>query len=210
MRKTMPKLTKHQQQKIDDAWKKSKPEILTAVERHYGQLRMLLMEAEQDAIRLTPQWSGEKRLKEEKLLRKVAAIKSFLQENGFFTNQTKGIQNAALFVRAQKTIIAKSASLERQRKLTGFDKNSIPVDGYAFEYWVADSLRRLGWSVETTSGSGDQGIDVLATFRDRKLAIQCKRYSGSVGNKAIQEAYAGRAFYEADADLPRDFSSTID
>ena len=29
-----------------------------------------------------------------------------------------------------------------------------------------------------------------------RFAIQCKHYSGTVGNKAVQEAYAGCKFYD--------------
>ena len=32
----------------------------------------------------------------------------------------------------------------------------------------------------------------------KSVAVQCKRYSGSVGNKAVQEAIAGAQYYGAD------------
>ena len=47
-----------------------------------------------------------------------------------------------------------------------------------------------------TQGSGDQGIDVIAWRDGVKYGIQCKCYSSVVGNKAVQEAFAGKAFYE--------------
>lgn len=73
-----------------------------------------------------------------------------------------------------------------------------PLDGHAFEAWVAQQMRRHGWHTRVTQGSGDQGLDVIAKFRGKTLGIQCKRYKGSVGNKAVQEAFAGCAHYKLD------------
>jgi restriction system protein len=87
---------------------------------------------------------------------------------------------------------------EEEEKEAGFDLDNIPFDGYAFEKWVADSLISFGWSAEVTSASGDQGIDVIAEYKGKKLGLQCKLYSSSIGNKAVQEAHAGKLYYGAD------------
>ena len=58
-------------------------------------------------------------------------------------------------------------------------------------------LRNRGFiEVEVTKSSGDYGIDILAEKEGVTYAIQCKRYNGPVGVKAVQEAYAGRDFYD--------------
>lgn len=68
-----------------------------------------------------------------------------------------------------------------------------------FEHHCAAILRSSGYrNVKVTQFSGDQGIDVFATKKGKKYAVQCKLYSGTVGNKAVQEAYAGKAFYNCD------------
>ncbi|NLM67864.1 MAG: restriction endonuclease, partial [Enterococcus sp.] len=41
----------------------------------------------------------------------------------------------------------------------------------------------------------DQGVDVIATKNKEKYAFQCKRWNKKVGNKAIQEIYAGKDYY---------------
>ena len=70
------------------------------------------------------------------------------------------------------------------------------MDGHDFEYFCADLLRKDGFSeVNVTRGSGDQGVDILATKGGIKYAIQCKNYSSAVGNKPVQEVSAGRIFY---------------
>lgn len=71
----------------------------------------------------------------------------------------------------------------------------VPNDGHDFELWVARRLRQQGWRTRLTQTSGDQGIDIVATMGRTKVGIQCKRYTGSVGNKAVQEAIAGRVFH---------------
>lgn len=76
----------------------------------------------------------------------------------------------------------------------GFDIDN--MSGEEFEFFCASILRENGFSdVEVTKGSGDQGIDVLATRDFIKYGFQCKCYSFGVGNKAVQEAHAGKGFY---------------
>lgn len=73
------------------------------------------------------------------------------------------------------------------------------LEGHEFEYFCADLLRKNGFiNVEVTQGSGDDGIDILAEKDDIKYAIQCKCYSDNIGNKAVQEAYAGVQMYKCD------------
>ena len=69
--------------------------------------------------------------------------------------------------------------------------------GRALEQFVRDAFLRAKWTVRPLPGSGDQGVDVLATKGEMTLAVQCKDYSGSVGNAAVQEVATGRLFYDA-------------
>ncbi len=73
--------------------------------------------------------------------------------------------------------------------------DSLP-SGLEFETSIAIILKKLNYSdVQVTSGSGDFGIDVIATKDDIKYGFQCKLYSNTVGNDAVQQAYAGRIHY---------------
>lgn len=75
-------------------------------------------------------------------------------------------------------------------------KNIDGMDGHDFEYVCADILRAKGFqNVTVTRGSGDQGVDVIAEQSGVKYAVQCKRFSGSVGNKAVQEVHFGKTYY---------------
>ncbi len=86
------------------------------------------------------------------------------------------------------------------RLLTGGRKRCDSIDemeGRDFEYFCAELLKKRGFKeVEVTKGSGDYGVDILAEKEGVTYAIQCKCYSEPVGVKAIQEAYAGRDYYD--------------
>ncbi len=72
------------------------------------------------------------------------------------------------------------------------------MDGHQFEAYCAEVLANNGFSnVRVTPGSGDFGIDILAEKDSITYAIQCKCYTSAVGNKAVQEAYSGKAFYNS-------------
>lgn len=82
---------------------------------------------------------------------------------------------------------------KQRRKTDAFED----MEGHEFEFFCADLLRDRGFvEVEVTRGSGDYGIDILAEKDGVTYAIQCKRYGTPVGVKAIQEAYAGRDYYD--------------
>lgn len=71
------------------------------------------------------------------------------------------------------------------------------MEGHEFEYFCAELLADRGFrEVEVTKGSGDYGVDILAEKEGVTYAIQCKAYTSPVGVKAIQEAYAGRDYYD--------------
>ncbi len=84
--------------------------------------------------------------------------------------------------------------LLRRRKATDLFED---MEGHDFEYFCADLLRQKGFTeVEVTKGSGDYGVDILAEKDGVTYGIQCKCYTSPVGVKAIQEAYAGRDYYD--------------
>lgn len=71
------------------------------------------------------------------------------------------------------------------------------IEGYEFERYCAELLKKRGFEeVSVTKGSGDYGVDVLAEKDGVTYAIQCKAYATPVGVKAVQEAYAGREYYD--------------
>ena len=75
------------------------------------------------------------------------------------------------------------------------------MDGFDFEEVVADLFNAKGYDAKVTSGSGDQGADVVADKDFEKVVIQAKRYKGKVSNSAVQEVVASMKHYNADRGL---------
>ena len=70
------------------------------------------------------------------------------------------------------------------------------MTGHEFEQWCALLLQKNGFAdVSVTPGSGDQGVDVLASKDGVYYAIQCKCYHSDLGNTPVQEVYAGKEYY---------------
>lgn len=81
--------------------------------------------------------------------------------------------------------------------IRGGQKDFDLMEGHEFEYFCAELLKNNGYeNVNVTQGSGDQGIDIVAYKDGIKYGIQCKCYTSDIGNKAVQEVFAGKAFYE--------------
>ena len=74
------------------------------------------------------------------------------------------------------------------------------ITGQQYEDICAAYLKQVGFrDIRMTKASRDQGVDLLAKSGRLQYGIQCKYYSRTVGNKAVQEAYAGAAYYGCDA-----------
>ncbi|HUB52276.1 MAG TPA: restriction endonuclease [Terracidiphilus sp.] len=69
------------------------------------------------------------------------------------------------------------------------------LSGVDFETAVGRILLEHGWHVSATAATGDQGADLIASKAERRVIIQAKRYSGAVGNKAVQEVVGAILFY---------------
>jgi restriction system protein len=87
-------------------------------------------------------------------------------------------------------------AIARERVPNRFDETMSAAD---FERFCADELSRVGWQARVIGASGDQGVDVVAEKNGRRIVLQCKKYSSPVGNKAVQEAFAGMHYHSANA-----------
>ena len=72
------------------------------------------------------------------------------------------------------------------------------MSGVDFERLVAERLESVGADVRLTPNTGDQGADLIVRHQGGTIVVQCKRSASTVGNKAVQEAYAGRKFHDAE------------
>lgn len=110
-------------------------------------------------------------------------------------------KQAAEEARVQETREAERKTREieaMRRRVDSVNASKIDeLNGLEFEILCSSVLKNNGYeNVEITKGSGDQGIDVLATKDFIKYGFQCKCHSADIGNKAVQEAFAGKTYYD--------------
>lgn len=101
---------------------------------------------------------------------------------------------------AIRTALVNHVNEAVQNSIDSDDDLSISIDNLTpvdFEHYCAGILRKNGWEVRVTPGSGDQGVDIIATRGKVKAVFQCKKYSQPVGNAAVQEIIAGKQFERA-------------
>jgi hypothetical protein len=72
------------------------------------------------------------------------------------------------------------------------------MTGYQFEDFLGTLFTTLGYDIEATKRSADQGADLFAVRFGRKVVIQAKNYAESVGNAAVQQVLAAKTFFGCD------------
>ena len=78
-------------------------------------------------------------------------------------------------------------------------QNFDQMDGWEFEEWCGMWLQENGFdNIKVTSGSGDYGADVLCSKNGVTYAVQCKKYSGKVPYRAVEEVICAQNYYRTD------------
>ena len=112
--------------------------------------------------------------------------------------ETRHLKAALQFAKAQHRTVA---DMQREKmqwqkrygetKVAELDK----LDGIEFEEFLAGLFSVQGYEAELTASSGDYGADLLLSKGSQRIAVQAKRYIGSVGVAAVQEALSGKIYY---------------
>lgn len=82
----------------------------------------------------------------------------------------------------------------------GREVNILDIDSFAglqFEAFLETLFTKMGYHSIKTKASGDQGADLVLEKAGKTLVVQAKRYTGSVGNDAVQQVVAAKAYYNA-------------
>ena len=107
--------------------------------------------------------------------------------------------NQGLFYSKVQTDTYQSSKLNSTKTIVENELDRIDamsVNGYEFEKYINKLLEKHGFKTEITQASNDSGVDVIATNKDGvRYAIQCKCYSSTVGNSAVQQVIAGMNIY---------------
>ncbi len=158
--------------------------LFTAIAGYF----VLLHTPAEDAFRRR----GEARRKLAGLERQLKELKHRQQS---IASDRKVAESHRTQLAAQLEHLNKIRSAEYQRDRM-FQRNWKAMRSVEFEDYLEEVLQLLGYDIETTATSGDQGVDLIAAKHGIRIAIQVKGYHNSVGNSAIQEAFAGMAHYQ--------------
>ncbi len=71
------------------------------------------------------------------------------------------------------------------------------MTGEEFERYLGELFKRRGFKVSYTAASGDYGADLILKDGSNIIAVQAKRYSSTVGVKAVQEIIGAVRMYDA-------------
>lgn len=88
-------------------------------------------------------------------------------------------------------------AIYRRRRLARSGIDAIDrMSGKEFELYLGTLFRRFGYHVDQTGKAGDYGADLIIKKDQMRTVVQAKRYSKSVGVKAIQEVVAAKRMYQ--------------
>jgi len=129
-------------------------------------------------------WASYKRQLEQLLLEKGFQVsREEIQETG--SNIVRQIELAHF----EKTLQSDGEKVS----LADIDE----LSGIEFEGFLSDLFSKMGYRVEETKATGDQGADLVVSKLGETISVQAKRYTGSVGNSAVQEVVASIPHYKA-------------
>lgn len=70
------------------------------------------------------------------------------------------------------------------------------MTGTEFEKYLVVKYKEKGYKVQHMGRSGDYGADLILEKYNEKIIVQAKRYNGTVGVKAVQQAISAREYYK--------------
>jgi len=106
---------------------------------------------------------------------------------GFLIFTVATVVWVALYLRQKPTT---PTALELSRRF----EEVLFMDGGQFEAFMADLFRAMGHRAQLCGGVGDQGVDIVVNPGGERVAVQCKNHSKPVGNRPVQEVYAGARY----------------
>lgn len=84
----------------------------------------------------------------------------------------------------------------RERRLAQLlSENWKAMRGPELEQFLAKVFQTQGYQVTHLGGTGDQGADLICERDGVRFVVQVKGYLNSVGNDAVQQAFAAQAFH---------------
>ena len=117
-----------------------------------------------------------------------------LQKDKGFVSRIKLYEQAEAIYQARQAEV-EEAQLRRHRQL---HDHWMSMSGPEFERELATLYRQLGYRVESTPTSGDQGIDLILRKNGMTTVVQCKSHQKPVGPAIARELFGSMVAFRAD------------
>lgn len=98
----------------------------------------------------------------------------------------------------KQILIGNSKNLEKNPELKLSIDDVDLMTGKDFEAFICMLYQKMGYVAHVTQATRDQGLDVIAEKNNKRIGVQAKCYGSVVGNSAIQEAVAGKNYYNCE------------
>lgn len=105
--------------------------------------------------------------------------------------------NALEALTEKKKLEILKAIMKKRFETCGIDEID-EMDGKDFEKRLFYLFKHLGYQGKLTPASADQGADLILSKGNEKIAVQAKRYQGSVDNSAVQQVVGAKHYYHCD------------
>jgi restriction system protein len=115
--------------------------------------------------------------------------------------EARHLRNTLEFAKTQHKILSKKQREQAAWQQAYGHAKASELDlhsGTEFEEFLAGLFRAQGYAAELTPVTGDYGADLILSKDGQRIAVQAKRYVGSVGVSAVQEALSGQSYYQCD------------
>jgi len=91
-------------------------------------------------------------------------------------------------------LLAIAPEKQRKRQLAEW---WLSQTGTSLEEETASLYSSLGYRVERKGGTGDEGVDLILRWDDKRIIVQCKAHAKPIGPKVVRELYGTLVHHKA-------------
>lgn len=104
---------------------------------------------------------------------------------------------AVFVIACSALVVFRLKNIRDERNLKFIDN----MDGLEFERLIGKVLVGQGYTKVKFTEKYDFGVDIIAQKEGLRWGIQCKRYSGLISKRAVEQVVAGLRYYKCDKSM---------
>lgn len=128
---------------------------------------------------------------------RINDLKKILKENGVSSQDKDTFSILRYLIQEKEEHLTRESILKEPQKFT-----DLSTSGSDFEKLLCRLFEAMGYKVELTGKSGDQGGDLIANKNGERVLIQAKSYRDwSTGNAAVQQVVGAMKYYDCNKSM---------